>query len=88
MALALGIEMQQLDLSEKGSEAAFSLSSTYCDFVGLAWDGAGRGSSRAEEDDEEAPEGLTLGLDEVEERLPAELKFIYDEVRAGRRRLD
>ena len=63
LALTWGIEIQQLDLSEKGSEAAFSLSSTYCDFGGPAWDGSGRGSSRAEEDDEEAPERLTLAWD-------------------------
>ena len=29
-----------------------------------------------------------MAWDEVEESLPAELKFIYEEVRAGRRKLD
>jgi hypothetical protein len=88
LSLTWGIEIQQFNPFEKGSEAAFSLSSTYCDFGGPAWEGSERVSSRAEDEDEEAPERLTLAWDEVEESLPAELKFINEEVRAGNRNLD
>ena len=89
LALSWGVEIQQLDLTEKGSEAAFSLSSCYCDFGGPSWDDSGLGSSRAgEEEDDEAPGRLTLAWDEVEDSLPAEMNFIYEEVKAGRRRLD
>ena len=93
LALTWGIEIHTLDLTEKGSEAAFNLSSAYTDFVDFSspWNNSAAGSAQGQgegDDNEEGPERVTLAWDEVEEELPTELAYIYEEVRAGRRKLD
>ena len=84
IALLWDIEIANLQLNDRSAEAAFALRAL------IAGEGNQDGNDTWEEENEEDAESdiENLPWDTVEEELPKELKFIWDGVKANRRRTD
>ena len=93
IAMAKEVEILELDLPDRASEVAYNLCAILCDpnwpYPEQPAPGDPAGVAQKEEEDAKAEAEIAgLEWDEQTEELPKELKFIYDQVLAGKRKLE
>ena len=93
IAMAKEVEILELDLPDRASEVAYNLCAILCDpnwpYPEQPAPGDPAGAAQKEEEDAKAEAEIAgLEWDEQTEELPKELKFIYDQVLAGKRKLE
>ena len=82
LALPLGIEVPELNLTDKAAEAAFSLATVFGNTAAPHLAQAGQDENTEEE------EPVSLAWDEPVKPLPQDFQLIWQGVRCGERRLD